>query len=201
MTNIIHPDAGNYFLDTEFHDPADPGFGITFFSIGLVSESGNSFYGVADDFDDEDPAYRDHWVYENVIKLLPPQEERIDLNAIQEGLLQNVFESGPKRIDIWAKNGAYDFYVLDRIFGGQKTFEDTLKDSFGIERVRRRDTNELLDMKPKQLILPSQNPATKHISIDDAKNEREVFLVIKDALENGPKPNQVFTSIPPEVEL
>lgn len=183
MTNIIHPSAGNYFLDTEFFDPETPGFGIDFFSIGLVSESGLSFYGVSDEFDDDD--YKGQWVYDNVISKLPPADERMDLDSIRAGLI-DVFEAGPKRVDIWAKNGAYDFYVLSRFFPRQLDFKQALKDNYGIERVRFRDTNELLDVKPAHVILPKQDPATEHISIDDAKNERDCFLAIKAAFNHAP---------------
>tara|TARA_B100002003_G_C13996851_1_gene481406 strand:- start:555 stop:746 length:192 start_codon:yes stop_codon:yes gene_type:complete len=48
------------------------------------------------------------------------------------------------------------------------------------------DAGKLLDLKPAHLILPKQDPATEHISIDDAKNEREVFLTIKRAFEYQP---------------
>lgn len=183
MSNIIHPKAGNYFLDTEFFDPETPGFEIDFFSIGLVSESGQSFYGVSEEFDDDD--YQGQWVYDNVIKKLPPADERMDLDSIRAGLL-DVFEPGAKRADIWAKNGAYDFYVLSRFFPRQLDFKQALKERYGIERVRFRDTNELLDVKPAHVILPKQDEATEHISIDDAKNERDCFLAIKAAFANTP---------------
>jgi hypothetical protein len=180
MVNIIHPKAQNYFLDTEFFDPETEGFSIDFFSIGLVSESGKKFYGVSDDFNDE--AYRGAWVYENVIQKLPPKAQRQDLKTIKAGLL-SVFEAGAARVDIWAKNGAYDFYVLSRMFPRQLDLKAALKEKFGITRVRFRDTNELLDLAPDDLVLSDQDPATHHISIDDACHEREVFLTIKNAMD------------------
>lgn len=188
MANIIHPTAGNYFLDTEFFDPETPGFEIDFFSIGLVSEGGRSFYGVSNEFNDED--YKGQWVYDNVINKLPPLEERMDMDSIRAGLI-DVFEPGTKRVDIWAKNGAYDHYVLSRFFPRQLDFKAELKERFGIERVRFRDTNELLDVKPAHVILPVQTPETEHISGEDAHNEREVFLAIKKGFENMPKPSPV----------
>ena len=183
MANIIHPAAQNYFLDTEFFDPETQGFGINFFSIGFVSESGKKFYGVSNAFNDE--AYRGAWVYENVIQKLPPKEQRQDLETIKTGLL-SVFEAGAERVDIWAKNGAYDFYVMSRMFPRQLDLKKALQEQFGITRLRFRDTNELLDLAPKGLILPEQDPATHHISIDDACHEREVFLTIKNALSREP---------------
>lgn len=188
MVSIIHADAQNYFLDTEFYDPETEGFGIDFFSIGLVSESGKSFYGVSNAFNDE--AYRGAWVYENVIGKLPPKQERQDLQTIKSGLL-SVFEAGASRADIWAKNGAYDFYVLSRMFPRQLDLKAALKEKFGITRLRFRDTNELLDRTPAGLILPEQDHATHHISIEDARHEREVFLAIKKSLEgSNPLPLQ-----------
>jgi len=153
--------ADHYFLDTEFYDPSNDihprnepfvnmqgnrmTFALDFFSIGLVADDGKEYYGVIKDINED--AYRGHWVSTNVLAQLPPKAERRTLEQIGLGVL-SVFRSPQNAqgcINIWARNGSYDNVVLDRIFSGQLTFHELLRERLGIERVKYRDTNELLN--------------------------------------------------------
>jgi hypothetical protein len=168
-------DKGVYFLDTEFADVPEEGFNIDFFSIGLVRRDGAEYYGVYDGIDAA--RYAGQWVAENVLAKLPPQAERHNLAAIREGLFK-VFQPA-REIEIWAHNGSYDFYILSRLCGGLLNLRAELKARFGIERVVFRDTKELLAHRPAHVRLPVQDPATEHISIHDARQERAVYEALQ----------------------
>lgn len=173
---------GVYFLDTEFADVPQEGFGIDFFSIGLVRGDGAEYYGVYDRIDEA--RYAGHWVADHVLAKLPPQDQRHGLSAIREGIL--ALFAPAKEIEVWAHNGSYDFFILARLFGGQLNLRRELKDRYGIERVTFRDTKELLANRPAQVTLPVQDPASEHISIADARQERAVYNVLMQAA--APKP-------------
>lgn len=162
---------GVYFLDTEFADVPQEGFGIDFFSIGLVRQDGAEYYGVYDRIDEA--RYQGHWVAEHVLAKLPPQEQRSTLSDIREGVLR--LFAPAKEIEVWAHNGSYDFFILARLFGGQLNLRRELKERYGIERVTFRDSKELLAQRPAHVALPVQDPASEHISIADARQERAVY--------------------------
>ena len=162
---------GVYFLDTEFADVPQEGFGIDFFSIGLVRHDGAEYYGVYDGIDEA--RYSGHWVADHVLAKLPPQDQRQSLSTIREGIL-NLFAPA-KEIEVWAHNGSYDFFILARLFGGQLNLRRELKERYGIERVTFRDSKELLANRPAHITLPVQDPESEHISIADARQERAIY--------------------------
>jgi len=170
--------VSNYFLDTEFFDPTGDGFSLDFISIGLVAQHGDKeFYGVYDQINDD--KYRGLWLHEHVISKLPPLEERMSLPQIRQGILET-FESskpqsGRRQVDIWARNGAYDFFILCRLFEGMSALRQTLHQSCKIDRITFRDTKEVIRLLPSLFPWPEQNENTLHISIDDARNERDCF--------------------------
>jgi hypothetical protein len=170
----------NYFLDTEFFDPPigfdsrSNEFSVNFISLGLVSGSSErEFYGVYNQVDDE--KYKEQWIYDNVIRKLPPQNERISLAGICEGIL-STFEPADTA-HIWATCGAYDWFCLCRLFGGMLGFENALLEKHGINNVSYRDMQELTRRLSKDFIrrLPVQADETQHIAIYDARHERDVY--------------------------
>lgn len=165
---------GVYFLDTEFADLPAEGFGIDFFSLGLVRGDGAEFYGVYDRIDEQ--KYKGSWVADHVLAKLPPQDSRQSLAQIREGIL-GLFAPA-KEVEVFAHNGSYDFFILARLFGGQLNFRRELKERYGIERVTFRDTKELIAQKPAHVVLPQQDEASSHISINDARHERAVWQAL-----------------------
>lgn len=165
---------GVYFLDTEFADLPQEGFGIDFFSLGLVRADGAEYYGVYQGIDAQ--KYAGSWVAAHVLAKLPPQEARQSLAQIREGIL-GLFAPA-KEIEIFAHNGSYDFFILARLFGGQLNFRRELQERYGIERVTFRDTKELIAQKPAHVVLPKQDEASSHISINDARHERLVWQAL-----------------------
>ena len=177
----------NYFLDTEFHDPTSAGFSVDFISVGLVAEN-KEFYGVYDQINEE--KYRGEWIEENVIRKLPPQNQRLSVEKIREGLLQTFHPA--KAITIWAHNGSYDFYILARIFGGQLAFRKALLKAHGIETITFRDTKEITRLLPQGYKFPVQEKATEHIAIHDARHERDVFYAASRYRPKAPHPGQTL---------
>lgn len=171
--SMINKDASNFYLDTEFREGPDDNFSVEFFSVGLVNQYGRSFYGVSDKIKDED--HKDHWVYENVIRKLPPQSQRQSLPEIREGL-KSVFKGANRTVDIWARNNSYDNFIFCRIFNGMLEMRQTLKKECGIDKINFRDAKELIRLKPATMELSKQHPATEHISVDDAGHERINFM-------------------------
>lgn len=166
------PELKRYFLDTEFCDPKKMRQPTELISVGLVNEDNREFYGVYKDIDPVWMAMEVPWLKENVLDKLPPVEEWLGQKALQEGVLSVFSES--KDVDIYARNGSYDFYLLCRLFGGMGELKQALNERFGIEKVSFRDTNELKRIFGNAVV-PPMDPAEEHISICDARQEKVVF--------------------------
>jgi hypothetical protein len=98
-----------YFFDTEFDED---GRTIELISIGIVAEDGREFYRVSNEFD---PLHCNPWVQDNVLPLLPPQEERRSKLMIRQRLLEFV-DADPKP-EFWAYYADYDWVVMCQLFG------------------------------------------------------------------------------------
>lgn len=101
-----------YFFDTEFYETEA---GVTLISIGIVSDDDGWFYAESDN-----PAIWKHapeWVRQNVLPRLtgPTMSEA----RIARLLKEFVRVGGQWRdTELWAYYGAYDWYVLCKLFGG-----------------------------------------------------------------------------------
>lgn len=112
------------FFDTEFTGLCKD---TSLISIGLISESGHTFYAEANDFN---PRKIDEWITENVISNLrfanghtwyPSMDfEHFEMkgtcdeigNALREWLIQ--FDS----VEMWSDCLAYDWVLFSDLFGG-----------------------------------------------------------------------------------
>jgi hypothetical protein len=165
--------VGRYFFDTEFLDLPSAGFKIEFISLGIVSEDGKAeFYGVNEAIEEDKIGAASPWVKENVLAKLPPRAEWTSVEAIRQGILDTI--APVKTVEFWASNGSYDNVLLCQIFGGMGNLRKILKEEKGVEKVVFRDMNELSRAYGHAKI-PSQAEATKHIAIDDAKQDRQEF--------------------------
>ncbi|MCI5060805.1 MAG: 3'-5' exoribonuclease [Alphaproteobacteria bacterium] len=165
------PAIQRYFFDTEFEEkPEGLAEGITFVSVGIVSEFGEQdFYGVSREFNEA--AIQNQWVLDNVISKLPSAEQRQTIEEIRAGIL-NVLKPA-KTVELWAKNGSYDNVLLCRLFGGMAAFRKTCNEH-GIDKVVFRDINELERAYPVKH--PKIDDQRAHIAIEDARREREKYV-------------------------
>ena len=177
-----------YFFDTEFRDLG--GFRIDFISIGIVADDSREFYAIHDGFDLA-AASQDTWVAEHVLSKLPPAQEWQSLEQIRNGIL-DLIESA-EEIELWAKNGAYDYFALCSLFGGLMNFHETLRREKGIQRVIPRDSNELRRMFGQPNVTP-QPESEKHSAIADARQEKREYdsywVFPKPGLSSPPQPPQ-----------
>lgn len=111
-----------FYLDTEF---MEDGTVIIPLSFGLITETGEAFYGVVLDSDRNEA---NDWVAVNVLPYLdtvPPEVEADVVSLIEchgtkdevaEGLLNwvNSFGGVP---EFWANYGAYDWVLLCQLYG------------------------------------------------------------------------------------
>lgn len=184
-TKTDMPSLRRYFFDTEF---VDTGAGIKndFISIGLVSQEGEGYYGISAEFNIA--AARNHkWVRKHVLDKLTHHSTWKSLENIRQEIIDAIEPA--REIEFWAKNGSYDNVFLCQIFGGMKSMRDTLYREKGIEKITFRDTKELLRIAEEPDI-PYMAEKDKHISINDAHQERRVFDACKKALkkQSAPKP-------------
>lgn len=106
-----------YYIDTEFLDrPSQP---VQLISIGVVADTGAEFYAVSSEYDrgavDSDP-----WLRENVLPhlLAPGEPAPMSQEDIAESLATFCESQDDGRgSEAWAWNGAYDFFLLSRLFG------------------------------------------------------------------------------------
>lgn len=133
-----------FFLDTEFNEHAarntlDP------ISVALVpaDESRPNFYGVSNEYNAEKIT---PWLKDNVVKHLPPQDERKSEAEIRQGITDyiNSFDKeGVTKVEIWAYNGSTDFQVLSNFFGSQMGLRKAFNEA-GLPEPVFRDVKELM---------------------------------------------------------
>lgn len=152
-----------WFLDTEFNEN---GRTIDLISIGLVSETGESYYAVSSEFDRN--ACND-WVKANVLPLLPP----FDMlgNARGESIWKPRAEIADEiralvlrdddRPEFWAYFADYDWVALCQLYGPMVA----LPKGFPFYC---RDLKQLMDERGvKKSMLPEQS-GVEHDALADA---------------------------------
>lgn len=102
-----------FFLDTEFTERGNQ-FPVTLISVGLVHESGNSFYAVSSDFHEEDC---NDWVKANV---LPHLGDAMRISVPEIG--RRVYDwvtglSGAEKPVFWGYYCDYDWVVFAQMYG------------------------------------------------------------------------------------
>lgn len=102
-----------FFLDTEFIERGRE-HPIQLISIGIVDDSGRSFYAISSEFD---PSTASDWVMENVIRCLEPgsQVQRQSISEIAEGVMK--FVRGAYPFEFWGYYSDYDWVVFCQLFG------------------------------------------------------------------------------------
>ncbi|WP_253861826.1 polyadenylate-specific 3'-exoribonuclease AS [Prauserella halophila] len=154
-----------FFYDTEF---IEDGVTIDLVSIGVVDESGRSFYAVSTEFD---PAKAGKWVREHVLDKLPSPADRAwgSRDRIRDDLL--AFLGKPSDgIELWAWYAAYDHVALAQLWGAMPTLPRQLPRFTRDLRQRWEDVG-----KPA---LPKQ-PADAHDALADARHNLERWKVIE----------------------
>lgn len=109
-------DGMRFFLDTEFLDAPDS---TSLISIGLVSSAGSEFYAISSEYPRE-RVEADPWLRENVLPALsaPGAPAPLPLASIAGGIEQFAHRCDDgKTGEIWAWNGAYDFYLFAKLWG------------------------------------------------------------------------------------
>jgi len=105
-----------YFLDTEFLDTDGS---TQLISLGMVSAAGQEFYAISSDYDTA-AAAADPWLSENVLPHLcaPGAPAPMPNSQIAEALTAwcSGLDDG-RTPEVWAWNGAYDFYLLAKLYG------------------------------------------------------------------------------------
>lgn len=150
-----------FFYDTEF---LEDGKTIDLISIGIVSESGATYYAVNRDAN-WDRIRADAWLMENVVPHLPPQETFKPkwqiANNVGNFLLR---ENAP---ELWAYYAAYDHVALAQLWGKMIDLPEGIPmwtNDFKQELERRG----LADSKPEQT-------GTEHDALADAQHLKVMF--------------------------
>lgn len=99
------------FYDLEFSERGNA-HPIIPISVGMVREDGAEFYAV---FKGLKPARCNEWVRQNVLPLLPPEDDPAWMTQA-EACERLVAFCGP-RPEFWASYGAYDHVCLYQLFG------------------------------------------------------------------------------------
>lgn len=176
------PDLLRYCFDTEFVDGPKP-FAIEFFSIGIVPENfrGRNYYGVSNSFNEAASIRHILWLKDNVIAKLPPLSERKTPALIKKEII--TYLKPAKKVEFWAKNGAYDQYALAKIFGTMNAMRHAFE-IIGIDQVVFRDIDELTRAAGYPQ-LPKEPEAKAHISVEDAKWDRHLFRLLSADIKNN----------------
>lgn len=161
-----------YFYDTEF---IEDGVRIDLVSIGVVDESGRSFYAVSTEFD---PAPAIDWVRVNVLDRLPSPGDPAwrPRSAIRDELLAFLTEPG-EPVELWAWVAAYDHVALAQLWGGMRA----------LPRAIPRFTHEL-KQRWEDAGAPPLPPAPPdaHDALADARHNLDRWRAIEKAL-RGPR--------------
>ena len=114
----------HFYLDTEFIDKS---FSVDLISIGLVSESGSSYYAVSNAFKE---AQASNWVKTNIFPMLPPMSERKPLHQIRQEIL-SFYQKELLRMNahmgvFWAYFAAHDWVLFCWLMGGMMHMHSSL---------------------------------------------------------------------------
>ena len=171
-----------FYYDTEFHERG-PEYPIDFISIGIASESGDTYYAVHEDFDFM-AAMNNDWLRRNVMGFLPLTEDMRFLNLSHEDVkprwrirdeIQEFILSAAngQNIELWADYADYDHIVLCQIFG--KMID--LPKGFPMRTDDIRQEIERLGIPESEL--PKQNPSFQHHALQDAIYDRRLHKYVR----------------------
>ena len=155
------------FFDTEFNED---GKTIDLISIGMVKESGETYYAVSNEFDAE--ACND-WVKENVLPHLTPKEEW----KTREQIKKEILEFCGKKPEFWANHASYDWVVFCQLFGPMVD----LPEGYPTYCMDIKQLEVELGVKKDQL--PKQE-GTVHDALEDAKYNLVCYKALKE-IQNG----------------
>ncbi|KID28008.1 polyadenylate-specific 3'-exoribonuclease AS [Prauserella rugosa] len=153
-----------FFYDTEF---IEDGVTIDLVSIGVVDETGRSFYAVSTEFD---PGKAGKWVREHVLDKLPKPADPAwrSRQRIRDDLLE-FFGKPSDGIELWAWYAAYDHVALAQLWGPMPKLPRQLPRFTRDLRQRWEDVG-----KPT---LPKA-PADAHDALADARHNLARWKVI-----------------------
>lgn len=167
-----------FYYDTEFHERG-PEHVIDFISIGIIADSGETYYAVHEDFDFM-AAMENDWLRRNVMGFLPLTEDQrfLDLShpdvkprwKIREEITTFILgkiepEEGDKA-ELWADYADYDHVILSQIFG---RMIDLPK---GMPMYTRDLRQEIDRIGIPESDLPKPNPNFHHHALEDARYDR-----------------------------
>lgn len=104
-----------WFLDTEFSERGHQ-YPVELISIGLVSEAGESYYAVSNEFDADGC---NDWVKQNVLTRLPEKrywKRRSQISKDIKRLISASIKEDPA-IEFWGYFSDYDWVVFCQLFG------------------------------------------------------------------------------------
>lgn len=163
-----------YFMDEEFIENG-PGQPIQFISIGIVSEEGNEYYAVSNEFDETSAS---EWVVENVItKLDIPPEKRKPNKQIAKEIIKFIGDD-PKPIFI-TNYGSYDWVVFCQLFGKMIDLPDNFPMwTYDIQQLKH-------DLKV--IDLPKQEKG-EHNALEDARYNKIAYEYLREIKYKGKRP-------------
>jgi hypothetical protein len=145
-----------FFYDCEF---IENGQTIELVSIGMVDETGRSFYAISTEFD---PAPAIEWVRRHVLSKLPGPADPAwrSRDEIRRDLFDFMLAPG-EPIELWAWMAAYDHVVLAQLWGDMRA----------LPRELPRFTHELRQVweDAGSPPMPPQ-PADQHDALADARH-------------------------------
>lgn len=158
-----------WFLDTEFHED---GRIIDLISIALLSEEGDCYYAVSNEFD---PEKCNEWVKENVLPKLPPRASPLRKSRAQiAGDIRAILLAEHEKPEIWGYFCDYDWVVLCQLYGRMID----LPKGFPFWC---RDLKQLMqDRGIEKKDLPAENAAKEHNALADACWIRDAYAAIVD---------------------
>lgn len=173
-----------FFLDAEFNEHAarntlDP------ISIALVPEDDSkpNFYGISNEYNTEKIT---PWLQDNVIKHLPPADQRKSQDEIRQNLteyIKSFDKTGVESVQIWAYNGATDSVVLANFFGGLMGLRKAFKEA-GLPEPQFREMKELVRAAGAKKPSP---PANAHDCLQDTLWNRDLFRYVVPKLKKSRK--------------
>lgn len=150
------------FHDWEF---IDDGKTIDPISVGMVKESGESYFAIFDGYDAEKA---DDWVRANVLTKLDPHFPRKSKAEIRSEVFAFV---GPDHPEFWGYYAAYDHVCLAQLFGPMHLFPSGWP---------------YLTLDIKQLCillgdprLPKQDPRNEHDALSDALHNKHMYEFLR----------------------